>query len=69
VPEFVRDAFSEEALRNKGYFSQKTVHDVMKRHQAGVPGYIRLLTGVLGVQIWEDVFSARVGAAKPHIKR
>ncbi len=69
VPEFVRDAFSEEALRNKGYFSQKTVHDVMKRHQAGEPGNIRLLTGVLGVQIWEDVFSARVGAAKPHRRR
>jgi asparagine synthase (glutamine-hydrolysing) len=56
LPDFAVDLLSEARLREKGYFNPAFVASLLEQHRAGCAKYGRQLLGILGVQIWDDMF-------------
>ena len=56
LPEFAMELLSETQLREKGYFNPKFVAHMVERHRSCKADYGISLMGVLGVQLWDDLF-------------
>ena len=56
LPGFAAERMSEPALRQSGYFDPDKVAALMRRHRAGGENLGQILSAVLGVQIWHDLF-------------
>ena len=55
LPEFALEAFSENNLRATGYFNIELVARFLEEHRSGRRNHGRVLTGILGVQVWDRV--------------
>ncbi len=55
-PEFAMELLSERQIREKGYFSPKIVSSLLRQHQRGDANHGRTLLGVIGIQLWHDLF-------------
>ncbi len=55
LPEIISDALSNDALVTSGYFNPSEVHRYLREHRSGRVNHGRILTGILGVQIWDRV--------------
>lgn len=55
LPEIAADALSPGSLRSAGYFNPTVVRRYLKEHRSRRLNHGRILTGVLGVQIWDMV--------------
>jgi asparagine synthase (glutamine-hydrolysing) len=56
LPEFAMELLSERQIRDKGYFDPQVVGHMVQQHRAGNADYGRPLTGVVKVQLWDDLF-------------
>jgi asparagine synthase (glutamine-hydrolysing) len=56
LPEFAEELLSEDMLHENGYFSPRFVTDMLKQHRSGKANYGIQLLGVLGVQLWHQLF-------------
>lgn len=56
LPEFAMESLSEDRIREKGYFNPKFVARMIEQNRSGRANYGRSLMGVLGVQLWDDLF-------------
>jgi len=56
LPEFAVELLSEQQIRDKGYFDHQVVGHMVQQHRAGNADYGRQLTGVVKVQLWDDLF-------------
>ena len=56
LPEFATELLSRRSLADKGYFNPDCVVRLLDQHRAGVGNYHGYLLGVLGVQLWDDLF-------------
>ena len=56
LPEFASDLLSEKRLRETGWFDPSIVGRMIHQHKIGQVNYGKQLMGVLGVQIWDDLF-------------
>lgn len=56
LPGFVADALSESRLRATGHFEPRHVRDMLERQASGEARFEGELFGVLGVQLWDDLF-------------
>ncbi len=56
LPPFAAVMLSPESIREKGYFNASRVNDLLQQHRRGNADHGRLLMGVLGVQLWDDMF-------------
>ena len=56
LPGFAAERMSGPALRQSGYFDPDKVAALMRRHRAGGENLGQILSAVLGVQIWHDLF-------------
>ncbi len=56
LPGFATELLSERSLREKGYFSPERVSHLLRQHRAGQGNWASELLGVLGVQLWDDLF-------------
>jgi asparagine synthase (glutamine-hydrolysing) len=56
LPDFASDLLSRKTIRDKGYFNDAVVTDMLAQHRSGKMDYGGVLVGVLGVQIWDDSF-------------
>jgi asparagine synthase (glutamine-hydrolysing) len=56
LPEFATEALSERSLEATGYFRPHAVADLLKRHRAGIENHTHPLLGVLGIQLWDQLF-------------
>jgi asparagine synthase (glutamine-hydrolysing) len=64
LPAFAEEALSPERLRAAGYFEPGTVASLLERHRARPGSDGRLLVGVLGVQLWDELFRRAGGRAR-----
>ncbi|MFH1964790.1 MAG: asparagine synthase (glutamine-hydrolyzing) [Acidobacteriota bacterium] len=53
LPEFAIVDLSEKSLKATGYFEAACVRGFLKEHQSGRMNHGRILTGILGVQVWD----------------
>jgi Asparagine synthase (glutamine-hydrolyzing) len=56
LPAFAEELLSEAALRDTGYFNPQSVSALRKRHREGKENLGQVLSMVLGVQVWHDIF-------------
>jgi asparagine synthase (glutamine-hydrolysing) len=56
LPEFAAERLSEAALRQSGYFAPDRVAAMLRSHRAGEANFGQILSTVLNVQIWHDLF-------------
>ncbi|MBA3965328.1 MAG: hypothetical protein H0X47_06075, partial [Nitrospirales bacterium] len=56
LPSFVQDLLSEHELRARGHFDPSVVRTMLGQQQAGTGNHGRELVGVLGVQLWDELF-------------
>jgi len=56
LPEFAAERMSPSALRQSGYFEADKVQALLRRHRAGDENLGQILSVVLCVQIWHDLF-------------
>jgi asparagine synthase (glutamine-hydrolysing) len=56
LPPFAEELLSEAALRDTGYFDPHEVAVLRRRHREGVENLEHVLSMVLGVQVWHEVF-------------
>jgi asparagine synthase (glutamine-hydrolysing) len=56
LPAFAEELLSEAALRDTGYFSPRRVRVIRQRHREGTENLGQVLSAVLGVQVWHDLF-------------
>jgi asparagine synthase (glutamine-hydrolysing) len=56
LPEFAAERMSPSALRQSGYFEADKVQALLLRHRAGGENLGQILSVVLCVQIWHDLF-------------
>jgi asparagine synthase (glutamine-hydrolysing) len=56
LPEFAMRLLSEDQIREKGYFNPKVVFQMLEQHRSKKANYGKSLMGVLGVQLWDDLF-------------
>ena len=56
LPEFAAERMSPSALRQSGYFEADKVQALLQRHRAGGENLGQILSVVLCVQIWHDLF-------------
>jgi len=56
LPPFAEAMLSADSLREKGYFNASRVTELLQQHRCGAANRGRLLMGVLGVQLWDEVF-------------
>ena len=57
LPDFAKNLLSEDRLKEDGYFNPEYVRQILERHQSGRENYGRLLLGILGIQLWNDLFA------------
>jgi asparagine synthase (glutamine-hydrolysing) len=67
LPEFAAERLSGPALTQSGYFDPGKVAALLRRHRAGSENFGQILSVVLGVQVWDDLFrnSASGGQLAP----
>jgi len=56
LPAFASELLSEKRLREKGYFNAKLVARLVEQWEPGKAIYGKYLMGILGVQLWDDLF-------------
>jgi len=56
LPEFAMELLSKDRIREKGYFNHEFVINMLQQHKSGKADYGRQLMGVLGVQLWDELF-------------
>lgn len=56
LPPFAMEMLAEKKLREKGYFSPPMVSRMLLEHREGTTNHARSLMGILGVQLWDDLF-------------
>jgi asparagine synthase (glutamine-hydrolysing) len=56
LPSFAMEMLTERRLREKGYFSFPMVSRMLSEHREGTANHARSLMGILGVQLWDDLF-------------
>jgi asparagine synthase (glutamine-hydrolysing) len=56
LPEFAVELLSDKQLREKGWFDSQHVSRLIREHATGVANHGKELMGVLGIQIWDDLF-------------
>jgi asparagine synthase (glutamine-hydrolysing) len=56
LPEFALELLSPNRLSEKGYFDPSYVAHIIEQHRTGKLNYGKQLMGVLGVQLWDDLF-------------
>lgn len=56
LPDFALEMLSEANLSKKGYFRPPAVHDLLKKHRAGERDCGAHLLGILGIQLWDELF-------------
>jgi len=56
LPDFAQDVLSRKCLGENGYFNPEYVMQMLQEHRSGKENYGRLLIGVLGIQLWHDLF-------------
>jgi len=56
LPDFAVEMLSEASLSKKGYFHPPAVHDLLKEHRAGERDCGAHLLGILGIQLWDELF-------------
>jgi asparagine synthase (glutamine-hydrolysing) len=64
LPAFAEDLLSPDRLRDTGYFEPGTVATLLARHRAHLGSDGPLLLGVLGVQLWDELFRRSGGRAR-----
>ena len=67
LPAFAAERMSASALRDCGYFDPDKVERLLARHRAGEGNFGPILSAVLGVQVWHQLFrdGALSGLAPP----
>jgi asparagine synthase (glutamine-hydrolysing) len=55
LPEIAEESFSENSLRESGYFDAASVRRFLREHRSGFRNHGKILMGVLGVQVWDRV--------------
>ncbi len=56
LPEFAAERMSGPALTQSGYFDPDKVAALLRRHRARGENFGQILSVVLGVQVWDDLF-------------
>ena len=56
LPDFAAELLSERSLADKGYFDPRMVAQLLAQHRAGAANHASSLLGVLGTQLWDDLF-------------
>lgn len=56
LPPFAAELLCERALRLSGYFDPGKVAALLARHRSGRENFGQILSAVLGVQVWDDLF-------------
>jgi asparagine synthase (glutamine-hydrolysing) len=56
LPDFALDVLSDGSLRSKGYFSPEPVARLLERHRAGRANHASQLLGIIGIQLWDELF-------------
>lgn len=56
LPAFAEELLSEAALRDTGYFNPQNVSAIRHRHSEGKENLGSVLSMVLSVQVWHDIF-------------
>lgn len=56
LPAFAAERLSAAALRQSGYFDPDRVAALLRHHRAGAENFGQIISAVLGVQIWHDLF-------------
>jgi asparagine synthase (glutamine-hydrolysing) len=56
LPAFAAERMSASALRDCGYFDPGKVERLLARHRAGEGNFGPILSAVLGVQVWHQLF-------------
>jgi asparagine synthase (glutamine-hydrolysing) len=57
LPDFAKNLLSEDRLKEDGYFNPEYVRLILEQHQRGREDNGRLLLGILGIQVWNDLFT------------
>jgi asparagine synthase (glutamine-hydrolysing) len=65
LPDFAKDLLSEARLKENGYFNPEYVRLILEQHQSGREDNGRLLLGILGIQLWNDLFARNGGSHSP----
>ena len=55
LPEVVSDSLSSDSLSAAGYFNPLEVQRYLREHQTGRVNHGRILTGIIGIQVWDRV--------------
>jgi hypothetical protein len=56
LPSFAAELLSARALRETGYFDPGNVASMLRRHRERRENFGQAISGVLFVQIWDDLF-------------
>lgn len=56
LPPFAEDLLSGSELARTGYFDPRKVEELLRRHRGGRENFGQILSAVLGVQVWDDLF-------------
>jgi asparagine synthase (glutamine-hydrolysing) len=56
LPDFALEVLSDGSLRSKGYFSPEPVARLLERHRAGRANHASQLLGIIGIQLWDELF-------------
>jgi asparagine synthase (glutamine-hydrolysing) len=66
LPDFAKNLLSEDRLKEDGYFNPEYVRLILEQHQRGREDNGRVLLGILGIQLWNDLFirSGRMEAVR-----
>jgi asparagine synthase (glutamine-hydrolysing) len=62
LPEFAAERMSAPALQQSGYFDPPRVAAMLQRHRAGSENLGQILSVVLAVQVWHDLFRHNASA-------
>ena len=59
LPPFAAELLSAPGLARSGYFDARKVDELLQRHRSGRESFGPILSGVLNVQVWDDLFRRR----------
>ncbi len=59
LPAFAEEMLSEDRLRESGHFAPGAVAELLLRHRGGLVDTSQILTAVLGLQVWDELFRKR----------
>ncbi|MEW6752945.1 MAG: asparagine synthase C-terminal domain-containing protein [Candidatus Latescibacterota bacterium] len=65
LPEFAAELLSARQVPARGYFDAAAVQEMLAEHRSGRVDYGKLLLGVLGVHVWDDLFVRDSSLAGP----